>query len=110
MSKHYSPEYRDTFVILEDFFKEKGDERTFKMLESLLDSSQYDADKNTRIISVDKADLYDSRWRKMKSYLVKGDTVNILQFSSDKKYYQIKYIMKNNRELIAWITKDSVSQ
>jgi len=50
-------------------------------------------------VKVPKAFLYDSKKNVKKSYLVKGDNLNIRSVSDDGEWCQIKYINNKNKSI-----------
>ncbi|AWH89625.1 hypothetical protein [Limnobaculum parvum] len=63
------------------------------------------------VISVNKAILLKSANSndKLRAYLIKGDVFDLIDMSDDGGFYKIKYLMKNNKILVAWISVDEFS-
>jgi hypothetical protein len=122
LSGYVSNENKELFIKLSDFFKSKGDNRSSLIIINSLklnsdlsmENNVFKDKENIRLkglISVDKAMLYNSMnyQDKMKAYLVRGDVIDLLGNSDDKKYYKISYLMRNGKNLVAWISSDDFS-
>lgn len=65
---------------------------------------------NNRSVTVDRAYLYTEPVgeKKSKSYIIKGDVVELLSISDNLKFWKIRYNAKDGRDMERWIECSAV--
>ncbi len=61
-------------------------------------------------VSVDKATLFINPTIniKAKAYLIKGDSVELLDMSNDGNYYKVEYKTATDKDLVYWISSEDI--
>lgn len=113
ISYHYRPEFKDVLLSLKQELLIDENSDSYNILASFLnkiakESLNNDNENYFAVVTSDKAELYDDNGGKLKSYLVKGDSVNVTSYDSEGGMVGVIYTMRNGKDIKALMTRSQL--